>query len=188
MKTPEVWQEVWHNNLDFPIMILPPTFSSDNNINAIVETPRGSRNKYNYHEETGLFFLKKILPVGFSFPLDFGFIPHTMAGDDDPLDIIVFTEEAAFPGCLVECRVIGIMKAEQKKNNKTIRNDRVLGVAVASTIFSSIKDVSDLNKETIQDLVRFFETYHLKQKDDFKVISIDGAKEAIRLIKENLQS
>src|SRR5262245_26349594 len=142
--------EVWHNNLNFFFMVLPPTFSENNNINAIIETPRGSRNKYNYDGETGLYFLKKILPAGFAFPLDFGFIPHTMAEDNDPLDIIVFMEEAAFPGCLVECRAVGIMKAEQKRNNKIIRNDRVVGVAICSASFTSITDVSDLNKEILQ--------------------------------------
>src|SRR4051812_40559441 len=100
-------------------MILPPTFAEDKNcIHAIIETPHGSRNKYKYDKELDFFKLKKILPSGTSFPLDFGFIPYTEGEDGDPLDVLVITDFPTHPGCMVECRVIGILEAEQKEKKE----------------------------------------------------------------------
>src|SRR5215213_990364 len=70
-------------------------------LNVIIETPKGSRNKFNYDEETGLFKLGGVLPAGASFPFDFGFVPSTLGGDGDPLDVLVLMDEPAFAGCLV---------------------------------------------------------------------------------------
>ncbi len=168
-------------------MILPPAFSEKNTINTIVETPRGSRNKYNFEKVSCLFLLKKILPPGLCFPLDFGFIPHTMADDGDPMDVLVFMEEPGFPGCLVECRVIGIITAEQKENEKVIRNDRVLGVSAHSKQFENLKEISDVSKEFLDDIGRFFETYHQIEGSPWKVLEILNQEKAIKLIKKNMQ-
>ena len=165
---------------------MPPAFSAKDNIHAIIETPKGSRNKYTFNAGTGLFSLKKILPLGLCFPLDFGFIPQTMAEDEDPMDVLIFMEEPGFPGCQVECRVIGIIKAEQVKNKKKIRNDRVLGVELQSKAYAMFKDVSDVSKEFLEDVTRFFEFYHQKEGDKFKALGIANAGTAIRLIRKNL--
>src|SRR4051812_38265137 len=78
-------------------------FSQGNSVlNVILETPKGSRNKYSYDNEKELFRLKKVLPVGAVFPFDFGFIPGTVGEDGDPLDVLLFMDEPVFPGCLVE--------------------------------------------------------------------------------------
>jgi inorganic pyrophosphatase len=165
---------------------MPPAFSAKDNINAIIETPRGSRNKYIFDPETSLFSLKKILPPGLCFPLDFGFIPKTKAEDGDPMDVLIFMEEPGFAGCLVECRVIGIITAEQIKNKKRIRNDRVLGVDLQSRAYAMVKDASDVDKEFLKDVTRFFEFYHEKEGDKFKAIKIANAGTAVRLIRKNL--
>ena len=70
-------------------------------VNVVIETPQGSRNKFNYDEELGLFKLGGVLPAGAVFPFDFGFVPETTGGDGDPLDVLVLMDEPAFPGCLV---------------------------------------------------------------------------------------
>lgn len=81
-------------------------------ITAIVETPKGNAQKYDYDAESKWFKLKKILPAGMVFPFDFGFIPVTKGGDGDPLDIIIISEFKSFPGCAMECRIIGAITAE----------------------------------------------------------------------------
>jgi inorganic pyrophosphatase len=167
-------------------MTFPPAFSENDQINAIIETPRGSRNKYNYEKESGLFFLKKSLPSGLSFPLDFGFIPNTKAEDGDPVDVLVFMDEPGFPGCLVECKVIGIIMAEQEKDKELIRNDRVLAVAIVSVAYEHLKRVNDVNPELLKDVNDFFETYHKKEGNKFKVLEVAGRKKAIELIKEKI--
>src|SRR6187401_3503460 len=85
-------------------------------INVVIETPKGCRNKFKYDEKLGVFRLNKVLPSGMVFPFDFGYVPGSLADDGDPIDVLVIMDEAAFPGCLVPVRLIGVIKAEQGKN------------------------------------------------------------------------
>src|SRR5947209_380551 len=77
-------------------------------VRVVIETPKGSRNKFAFNEEERVFELKKVLPSGMVFPYDFGFLPSTKAEDGDPLDVLVLMDEPAFPGCVLACRVIGV--------------------------------------------------------------------------------
>jgi inorganic pyrophosphatase len=98
-------------------------------IQVIVGTPRGSRNQYKYDKQTRQLNLSKVMPEGMIFPYDFGFIPETEGEDGDPLDVLVLIDEPTFPGCQVECRLIGVIEAEQEQSGKKIRNDRLIAVA-----------------------------------------------------------
>jgi inorganic pyrophosphatase len=80
---------------------------------AIIETPKGCRNKFDYDPRSNLFMLGGLLPEGMMFPFDFGFIPSTLGGDGDPLDILVLMDAPAHVGCLIEVRLIGVISAEQ---------------------------------------------------------------------------
>jgi inorganic pyrophosphatase len=168
-------------------MELPATFvnNSEMLVHAVIETPKGSRNKYAYQEASGLFLLKKILPAGTAFPLDFGFIPGTRAEDGDPLDVLVITEQASYPGCLMQCRPIGIIKGEQRKqgSRKYVRNDRVLAVPDASTDFANLKRFSDLSKELRNDLSHFFMYYNSMEGGTYRMIRTGGAVEALSAVK-----
>ncbi len=77
-------------------------------LNAIVETPKGNRNKFKYDPNIGIFKIDKVLPAGAVFPFDFGFVPSTLADDGDSLDVLVLADEPAFSGCLAPARLIGI--------------------------------------------------------------------------------
>ena len=77
---------------------------------SIIETPKGSRNKYAFDPDQRIFELKKVPPAGMAFPYDFGFVPSTVAEDGDPVDVLVLMDEPAFPGCLLRCRLIGIIE------------------------------------------------------------------------------
>src|SRR5437868_10101422 len=96
---------------------LKPLTKKDDQVRVIVETPKGSRNKYAFDPEHKVFTLKKVLPAGMSFPYDFGFVPQTESGDGDPLDVIVLMEEPAFPGCMIRCRLIGVIEGEQQQRD-----------------------------------------------------------------------
>src|SRR5437764_15464112 len=89
------------------------TFAAKGVVHVIVDTPKGSRNKFKYDEELGLFKLSGVLPAGAVFPFDFGFVPATLGGDGDALDVLLLMDEPAFVGCLVEVRLIGVIEAEQ---------------------------------------------------------------------------
>src|SRR3954462_5904938 len=98
---------------------LPPLDADDSETVPVVsETPKGSRNKYSFDAERKLFVLKRVLPVGMAFPYDFGFVPSTKAEDGDPVDVLVLMDEPAFAGCLVNCRAVGIIEAEQTMEEK----------------------------------------------------------------------
>src|SRR5215212_8024826 len=100
-------------------LLLLSTFAADDpsHVNVVVETPQGSRNKYNFDERLGVFRLGGVLPAGAVFPFDFGFVPSTVGGDGDPLDVLVLMDEPAFPGCLVEARLLGVVEAVQTERD-----------------------------------------------------------------------
>jgi inorganic pyrophosphatase len=87
-------------------------------MDIIIESPKGSREKYKFDETKNLFRLHKVLPAALVFPFPFGFIPGTKGQDGDPLDVFVLGEFAGFPGCLMDCRMIGCITAEQGNEKK----------------------------------------------------------------------
>src|ERR1700686_5412939 len=89
---------------------------------AIIETPKGYHNKFEYDPDSGLFMLGGGLPEGMMFPFDFGFVPSTLGEDGDPLDILVLMGPPACVGCLIEVRIIGVIKAEQTQDGTTESN------------------------------------------------------------------
>src|SRR5262244_2461710 len=99
-------------------------------VNAVIETPKGSRTKFKYDEELGLFMFDKALPIGQSFPFDFGFLPSTKGDDGDPIDILVLADEPTFVGCLIRAKLLGVIEAEQTENGKTERNDRLIATPI----------------------------------------------------------
>ena len=93
------------------VMAVPPR-AGGRLVNAVIDTPRGSGNKYKYDPELGLFRLSRILPRGMHFPFDFGFIPGTCGEDGDALDLMVLNEEPAFVGCLMKVALLGVLRAK----------------------------------------------------------------------------
>jgi inorganic pyrophosphatase len=93
-------------------------------VRVVVETPKGSRNKYAFDAQREVFTLKRVLPAGMAFPYDFGFVPQTEAEDGDPLDVLLLMEEPAFPGCVIDCRLIGMIEGEQQEKDGTGLNGR----------------------------------------------------------------
>lgn len=157
----------------------------DGLINVIIETPKESQNKFDYDTKLGIFRLKKTLPMGTMFPFDFGFIPNTKAEDGDPVDVLVIMDQHAFPGCLVQCRLLGVLKAIQKEDDgKKERNDRLVAVADCSILYADLKDIQDINKHMAKEIENFFVDYNKHEGRKFEPIKWAGADEAMKLIKE----
>jgi len=152
-------------------------------IQVVVETPKGSRNKYAFDPAAHLFRLKTVLPSGMAFPYDFGFVPSTRADDGDPLDVLVLMDEAAFPGCVVGCRVIGAILGEQDEDGKTVENDRLIAAESENHHYTTIKRPSDLGKRFLKELEQFFIDYHGLSKEKFRVKKCVGKRRALQLIK-----
>jgi inorganic pyrophosphatase len=158
-------------------------------INVIIETPKGSRNKFDYDEELGLFKLGGVLPAGASFPFDFGFVPSTLGGDGDPLDVLVLMDEPAFTGCLVATRLIGVIEAEQtERDTETTRNDRLIGVAKAAHAHSDVRAIENLNKNLLDEIEHFFVSYNVIKGKKFKPLGRFGPVRAREVIEEGMES
>ena len=151
-------------------------------VNAIIDTPKGSRNKFEYDKKLGLFKLGGPLPVGNVFPFDFGFIPATRGDDGDALDILVLMDEPAFPGCLVPARLLGVIEAEQSEKQKTVRNDRLIAVAADSRNHSSVRFLDDLPQNLVHEIERFFVSYNQTKGKEFKVLGRFDPERALKLI------
>ena len=153
-------------------------------IEVIIETPKRSRNKYAYDPEKRRFTLSRVLPAGMSFPFDFGFVPGTHAADGDPIDILVLMDEPAFPGCLVECRLIGVIEAEQleKDAKKPVRNDRLIAVEKENHIYAGARSLADLPSQLIHEVGEFFVNYHRLQGRQFRVLGTNDAQHALKLL------
>lgn len=153
-------------------------------IHVIIETPKGSQNKYAYDPEWDLFRIKKTLPMGMTFPFDFGFIPNTLAGDGDPLDVLVIMDQHAYPGCLITCRGIGILKARQTEEDKNERNDRIIAIASTSKMFGNVKDIDKLDTNMISEIEQFFADYNRQEGKAFAPIAWEGKKAVYETIKK----
>jgi inorganic pyrophosphatase len=154
-------------------------------LNVIIETPKNCRNKYAFDEDLGVFVLKGVLAAGHVFPFDFGFIPQTAGGDGDPLDVLVLMDEAAFAGCLVPSRLIGVIEAEQtERDGETTRNDRLIAVAADSHTHSHVKSINDLNETLVAQIEHFFVSYNQIKGKQFKPLGRFAARKAKRLVDE----
>jgi inorganic pyrophosphatase len=169
-------------------MKLPSTFAKGDRVNAIIETPRGSCNKFNYDPDTGFFKLGKVLPAGTVFPLDFGFIPGTKGGDGDPLDVLIMMECNTYPGCWVECNILGIINIEQKKEDKKAeRNDRLLAVPTEAGRKDDIKKIWDVNMNKINEIIAFLNYYKRMDGSEFRLLGVKGPDKALKMIKKSMK-
>ena len=156
-------------------------FDDEGDLNVIVETPMGCRNKYSYDPDLHLFRLKKALPEGMVFPFDFGFIPSTLGGDGDPLDVLLITDEPSYPGCLVSGRLLGVVEAEQKEDGKVERNDRLVAAALIGNSNSG-KELPELDSKLTAQIEHFFVSYNRLEGKRFKVLDRGGPKKAKNMV------
>ena len=156
-------------------------------LNAVIETPSGSRNKFKFDEKLGFFALSSVLPEGMVFPHAFGFVPSTKAEDGDPEDVLVIMDEPTFTGCIVATRLVGVIEAEQTEDGETERNDRLIAVAAHSRDYSEIQKLDDLNENMIKEIEQFFITYNKERGKKFRVLGTRGPKQALKLLHKSLQ-
>jgi Inorganic pyrophosphatase len=153
-------------------------------VDVVIETPKGSKYKYKFEEETNRFKAHKLLPSGLAFPYDFGFIPYTKGDDGDPLDVLIFSEDSFLPGSVVECVILGSIKAKQTSDGQTVRNDRI----IVTPKFTVEKDkevaLEDFSKHKIKELEDFFTYYNKREGKEFKSLGTLSAKDTWKMIRE----
>lgn len=154
-------------------------------VSVIIETPRGSRNKLKYDPGKRMYKLSKVMPEGMVFPYDFGFVPDTKSDDGDPLDILVLTDEPLFPGCLVDCHLVGVIEVEQQTNGKMKRNDRLIAGARASLLYAEVRDLADLNPVVERQIEAFFVNYQRVRGIKAKILARGGADKALTILRRS---
>ncbi len=167
---------------------LSPTEDDDKQLlRVVVETPKGSRNKFAYNPDDHVFELKKVLPTGMAFPYDFGFVPSTEADDGDPVDVLVLMDEPAFPGCVLKCRPIGVIEGEQGDKKGRERNDRIVAVQKDAHSWADIKTIDDLGEQFCEELEEFFVNYHKLSGKEYRVLGHKGPNQARKLVKSAMR-
>ena len=159
-----------------------PTGPSDPKvIYAVVEIPKGSRNKYEYDKDMEAFALDRVLYSPFHYPAEYGIIPQTLWDDGDPMDILVIMDEPTFPGCVIETRPIGIMRMIDGGDS----DDKILGVPVNDPRFTDIKDINHVPKQFLDEIEHFFSDYKKLEGKTTKVLGWENAEKAFEAIKHS---
>jgi len=140
-------------------------------VEAVIEIPRGSRNKYEFDPATGAIRLDRVLFSSVHYPGDYGFIPGTRGADGDPLGILILVEEPTYPGCRGRVRPIGVLLMHDEKG----ADEKILGVPIADPRFEEVTDLADLPKHWLAEIENFFEIYKALEG---KIASTDGWKGA----------
>jgi inorganic pyrophosphatase len=153
-------------------------------LNVVVDTPKGSAIKFKYDSSHHTYKISHLLPPGTVFPFDFGSIPSTLAEDGDPLDVLILMEEGSFAGCLVQVRLVGVLEAEQTQEGKTQRNDRLIGVAVASRVYETIHTLDGLPARRLTEIEHYFVSYNQERGRKFRPLRRFGPTRARALIQK----
>ncbi|ATB30844.1 inorganic diphosphatase [Melittangium boletus] len=154
---------------------------------VVVESPRGSTVKLKYEPELGIFTLSRPLVRGLRYPFDWGFIPSTRASDGDPLDAMVYWDQTTYPGVVLPCRALGVLKVDQKKKaggRGRERNDRLLVVPTLAPRADNLNDIHELSSRERQELEHFFSVAVTFANKDLRLLGWEGADSAERLLEQ----
>ncbi len=149
-------------------------------VEATIEIPMGTQNKYEVDPKTRRIKLDRVLSSSVSYPSEYGFIENTLAGDKDPLDILVLTTYPTFPGCIIKSRILGYL--ELIDNGYT--DEKVISVNATDPRYDHIKTIDDLPEHTIEEIKEFFKTYKHLQGINVTVGNVYGLEETLKLIDE----
>jgi inorganic pyrophosphatase len=161
-----------------------PARNEDGSVNALIEIPQGSRNKYEYDEELGVIALDRTLYSAVHYPTDYGFVPGTRGPDGDRIDVMVMVEESVFPGCLVRVRLIGVM-AIRKSGGEP--EHKLLAVPVDEPRFAEYRDIADIPKHLLGEIEHFFEVYKDLEGSEIHSLGWEGAERAEAVLDGELE-
>jgi len=157
--------------------------NAPNELIVFIEIPKGSRNKYELDKETGLIKFDRLLYSSVHYPGDYGFIPRTLADDDDPLDVLVITTEATFPGCLMHVRPIGVFEMRDDKGF----DEKILCVPVADPLRVDYHSLKDVRAHYLREVEHFFMVYKELEGKKTEIIGLNDVARAYEVIEECIQ-
>lgn len=170
------------NSSQNPWHLVSPGEDAPYIVNSIIEIPKGSKGKYELDKKSGLLKLDRVLFSSVHYPANYGFIPKTYCDDKDPLDILVICSIDVDPLCIIESRVIGVMRMIDEDE----KDDKIISVAAQDMAMNHINDIADLPPHTVVELRRFFEDYK-KLENKHVIVEKFLPKEAgYRIIEDSL--
>lgn len=167
---------IWHD-ID-PKRITPDEFI------AVIEIPKGSKQKYELDKKTGLLILDRILYTSTHYPANYGFIPHTLADDGDPLDVLVLCSESLLPLSLVKVYPIGVITMNDNGKN----DEKIIAIPFTDPNYNSYKTIADLPKHVFDEMQHFFSVYKQLEGKNTAVNTVCGREDAIAIIEKSLAS
>ncbi len=162
-----------HRDID-PKRITPTDFV------AVIEIPKGSKNKYELDKETGLLSLDRILYTSTHYPANYGFIPRTYADDGDPLDVVVVCAEPIHPMTLVRCYPIGVIK--MLDNGRA--DEKIIAIPFSDPNYNGYRSVFSLPRHIYDEMSHFFMVYKALEKKDTAVDEVMDEREAVEVIEK----
>ena len=154
-----------------------------NEITVFIEIPKGSRNKYELDKKTGLIKFDRILYSAVHYPGDYGFIPRTLADDDDPLDVVVITSEPTFPGCLMQVRPIGVFEMRDDKGF----DEKVLCVPMTDPLRKEYFRLKDVRQHYLREVEHFFAIYKELEGKETEILGLKDVERAHEVIVECIE-
>jgi inorganic pyrophosphatase len=153
---------------------------------AVIEATQGTRHKFKYRADWKAFVLSGVLPLGLSFPYDFGFVPSTRGEDGDPLDVLVLADEPLPPGTVIPCRLLGVIEAKQRDKNitRSKRNDRLIAAAIKAHRYDEYAEMRDVADIVLREIEQFFVVYNAQKGGHFTPLARRGATVAARLLEQ----
>ncbi|WP_261129179.1 inorganic diphosphatase [Bacillus sp. Marseille-Q3570] len=152
-------------------------------VDAFIEIPTGSQNKYEYDKDKGVFKLDRVLFSPMFYPAEYGYLENTLALDGDPLDILVLVTNPTFPGCVIESRVIGYLNMIDSGEE----DSKLLAVPVEDPRFDHVQSLEDVSEHTLKEISHFFERYKDLQGKKTEIGSWEGPEKAAELVEECLK-
>jgi inorganic pyrophosphatase len=168
---------------------LIPTFAVNDIFRVVIEAPRGSTLKFKYEPRWQAMSISRPLPLGVTYPFDWGFVPSTHAADGDPLDAMLLWDVPSYPGVVVECRAIGVLHVEQNRTNhdpsKRIRNDRIMAIPIEARRQNEIKNLA-VSARVRQELEHFAIAATALEGKDLQIVGWGDASAALKLVQDSV--
>ncbi len=164
----------WH---DLPAGSHPP-----DTVTTVVEIPTGSKNKYELDKKSGLIRLDRVLYSAVHYPGEYGLIPRTLHEDGDPLDILVLVNEPTFPGCLIDCRPLGVLKMRDRGEP----DDKILAVPCNDPFYEEYFDIADLPQHSLKEIEHFFLIYKDLEWRRVEMVGWEKSDVAAQVIMESI--
>ena len=165
---------IWHD-------VAADRIAADNFL-AVIEISKGSKQKYELDKKTGILILDRILYTSTHYPANYGFIPHTLAGDGDPLDVLVLCSESLLPMSLVKVYPIGVITM----NDNGSTDEKIIAIPFTDPNYNSYKSIDDLPKHIFEEMQHFFTVYKQLEGKNTAVKTVMGVDEAKKIISQSI--